>query len=87
MNSACIVRNFRDKSGFFDNLVERLGNYIWVAATTSDDKNYLNQQLKQLKTNNYRARQHALAMKYSYRFYTLAARDVGKRQGNTIERS
>ena len=32
-----------------------LGNYIWVDTTTQNNKNYLNQQLKQLISNNFRA--------------------------------
>ena len=36
-----------------------LRNYIWVHTTTQNNKNYLNQQLKQLISNNFRANQHS----------------------------
>ena len=40
-----------------------LGNYIWVDTTTQNNKNYLNQQLKQLISNNFRANQHPGAIR------------------------
>ena len=43
-----------------------LGNYIWVDTTTQNNKNYLNQQLKQLISNNFRANQHPGAIRNLY---------------------